>query len=122
MVLLSDGDKNVRYEATRALARFESREVFEKLIKRFIDEDEEGRICIIENIKTLVDEKMIHSLTDALEDSSDTDAYWISKLLVESAAGRLELLEKLHDDSGEKSAARYWLKKVIDHVNGVSYL
>jgi len=122
MVLLSDGDKNVRYEATRALARFESREVFEKLIKRFIDEDEEGRICIIENIKTLVDEKMIHSLIDALEDSSDTDAYWISKLLVESAAGRLEMLEKLHDDSGEKSAARYWLKKVIDHIKGVSYL
>lgn len=122
MVLLSDENKNVRYEATRALARFESSEVFENLIKRFIDEDEEGRICIIENVKSLVDKKMVRLLADALEDSSDTDAYWISKLLVEAASAHLDLLEAICDEAGEKSPARYWLKKVIDHIKGISYL
>jgi HEAT repeat protein len=122
MVLLSDDDRNVRYEATRALARFESSDVFENLIKRFIDEDEEGRICIIENVKNLVDKKMVHLLAEALEDSSDTDAYWISKLLVEAASAHLELIEKLRDDAGKKSSVRYWLNKVSEHINGISYL
>lgn len=122
MVLLSDDDKNVRYEATRALSKFESAEVFERLIKRFIDEDEEGRICIIENIKSLIDTNMINLLTEALEDCSDTDAYWISKLLVETAAPHLEFIEKLHERMDEKSSAKYWLKKIIEHIKGISYL
>jgi HEAT repeat protein len=122
MVLLSDDNKNVRYEATRALAKFESAEVFERLIKRFIDEDEEGRICIIENVKSLIDKNMINLLTEALDDCSDTDAYWISKLLVETAAPQLEFIEKLHDGMDEKSSAKYWLKKIIEHMKGISYL
>ncbi len=122
MVLLSDENKNVRYEATRALAKFESDEVFERLIKRFIDEDEEGRICIIENVKSLIDTAMVNSLIETLNDCSDTDAYWISKLLVETASQHLELLELSHDGMDEKSPSKYWLKKIIDHIKGISYL
>jgi len=122
VLLLSDGDKNVRYEATKVLSKYESAEVFESLIKQFIEEDEEGRICIIENIKSIIDEKMITLLIDALDDASDTDGYWISKLLVETAKEHIGLLEKKHDDATESSKPKYWLKKIIDHINGVAYL
>jgi len=122
VLLLSDGDKNVRYEATKVLSKYESAEVFESLIKQFIEEDEEGRICIIENIKSIIDEKMITLLIDTLDESSDTDGYWISKLLVETAKEHIGILEKKHDDAMESSKTKYWLKKIIDHINGIAYL
>jgi|GEM_PF-6851394 len=122
MMLLSNENKNVRFEATRALAKFDSYEVFECLIKRYIDEDEEGRICIIENVKTLVDDKMAALLIDSLDDASDTDAYWISKLLVETAKNHMDLIEKKIASVTDSSQSKYWLKKIIEHMKGVKYL
>lgn len=122
VILLSDADKNVRFEATKVLSKFASDEVFEQMIKQFLEEDEEGRICIIENIKSLVDEKMVALLVESLDDSSDTDAYWIAKLLVETAKSHTAFLEKKYEKSIDSSRPKYWLKKILDHLRGVSYL
>lgn len=122
VMLLSDKDRNVRFEATRALGKFGSSDVFDSLIKQFLDEDEEGRICIIENFKTFIDDRMLDLLINRLNEASDTDAYWISKLIVETAREKIEIIEKKHSQTIESSRAKYWIKKIIDHIKGIKYL
>jgi len=122
LILLSDKDKSVRYEATKSLSKFGSDEVTESLIKQFIEEDEEGKICIIENIKNLINDKMIDKLIKVLDDSSDTDNYWIAKILTESSSGKIDFFEKCYAGSVDGSTQKYWLKKIIDHIKGVNYL
>lgn len=122
LILLSDKDKSVRYEATKALSKFGSEEVTESLIKQFIEEDEEGKICIIENIKNLINDKMIEKLIKVIDDSSDTDNYWIAKILTEGSNKKAEFFEKYYNNSVDGSMQKYWLKKIIDHIKGLSYL
>lgn len=120
--LLSNPHRQVRYEATKILARFGGADLSAVLLERFLDETEDGRIAIMENLKELGSEELVRPLVAKLEAENETTAYWIAKLLAECAKDRKELFVRFEREAPRGSRTAYWAKRIIEHIDGRSYL
>lgn len=120
--LLSDANRSVRYEATKILSRFGGADLSAVLLDRFLAENDDGRIAIMENLKDLGSEELVRSLVARLEGENETTAYWIAKLLAECAKDRKELFAKHERESPRGSRTAYWAKRILEHLDGRSYL
>ena len=119
---LSSSNKNVRYEATKVLSKFKGDILSEELLDYYLRESEEERIAIIENFKTIAKEELVYSLVEKFETVNEKDAYWIAKLLAETSEERVEIFKKMESETSKTNKKYYWLKRIVEHLEGKSYL
>lgn len=121
IILLSSKNKTLKLEAIKTLIKFDLKLVFSELIKKISDFEEEERLFVIENIKNIINDEILEFLVDQFDDISDVTAYWIAKLLVESKNINLRKLENMKKLNVE-SKKHYWIKKILDHIKGISFI
>jgi HEAT repeat protein len=119
---LSNSNKNVRYEATKVISKFSGDILSKELLEIYLNEDEEGRIAIIENFKALSSQEMLETLSTKLNDASEKHAYWIAKLLAETAKESLDFFKQQEKTASKTDKTSYWMKRIIEHIEGKSYL
>lgn len=120
--LLSHTNKNVRYEATKVIARFSGDALSSELLEVYLKEDEEGRIAIMENFQGLAGPELVDSLVARMETFSENEGYWIAKLLGETCRDQAEMFNELEKTAPRGSKRHYWLRRISEHIAGKSYL
>ncbi len=76
----------------------------------------------MENLKGLGSEELVRSMVGRLEGAGETAAYWIAKLLAECAADRREHFARVEAEAPKGSKTAYWAKRILEHIDGRSYL
>jgi hypothetical protein len=120
--LLKNDNKNVKYEVTKVLARYSGDAISDGLLDYYLNESEEERIAIIENFRTISKDKLVERLVDKLEEVNEKDAYWIAKLLTETSEEKLEVFKKIEKSTSRSTKKYYWVKRIVEHIEGKSYL
>lgn len=120
---VSDDDPRVRLNSLKVLIQSmpNNEGLYDKVIETFRTESDGGRLKFISEMPPIKNEKMLRLLINQFKVCNEADCVWFARLLVEWGAHVCEYFNGIQCETSDPKI-KYWLTKVVNHINGVEFL
>ncbi len=95
--------------------------LFEEKLNFFLSLNEKDKLNFISDEKPIKDEKMLKLLISQLRIANENDCRWVSLLIIEWWPDRLNYLQIFNEKTANPKL-KYWLDKIIKHINGIEFI
>jgi len=121
--MVDDDDPKVRLNSLKTLLQNmpNNEGLYDKVIETFKGEDEGGRLKFISEMPPIKNDKMLRLLINQFRICNEADCVWFARLIVEWGAHVSEYFNGIMGETSDPKI-KFWLSKVVNHINGVEFL